>query len=255
MGPRDEFRGMVCATGSAGTLAAGDYLKEVYPTSKIGASEALQCPTLLYNGFGEHRLEGIGDKHIPWIHNVKNTDLVMGIDDEAAVSLMRLFNCEVGQRYLAEQGVGSAIIERLPWLGLSCIGNLLSAIKFAHYYELGENDVVMTVFTDSMAMYGSRLQEYDVARGPLDERGCAGLYHRYLLGQGSEHVEELSYRQKKRVHNLKYYTWVEQQGKTYEQLQEQWQRTDYWTSVRKLARQIDPLIIEFNERTGLLDEL
>ena len=255
MGPDDEYRGLVVATGSAGTIASGDYLKELYPHSKIAASEALQCPTLLYNGFGEHRIEGIGDKHIPWIHNVKNTDVVVAVDDEAPVSVMRLFNSPAGQDYLRKQGVTEELMERLPWLGISCIGNLLSAVKFAKYYDLGENDVVLTVFTDSLDMYGSRLKEYDEERGPVSELDAAGIYHRYLLGQAVDHVEELSYPQRKRVHNLKYYTWVEQQGKTYAEIQAQWFQRDYWTSIRKLVDQIDPLIQEFNQRTGLADEL
>jgi len=255
MGPEDEYRGLVVATGSAGTIAAGDYLKELFPHSKIGASEALQCPTLIYNGFGEHRIEGIGDKHIPWIHNVKNTDVVVALDDEAPVSALRLFNSPAGQAYLRKQGVSEALMEKLPWLGISCIGNLLSAVKFAKYYELGENDVVLTVFTDSLAMYGSRLEEYDRLRGPVSETDAAGIYHRYLMGQGVDHVEELTYPQRKRVHNLKYYTWVEQQGKTYSEIQAQWYQRDYWTSIRKLVHQIDPLIEEFNQRTGLAAEL
>lgn len=255
MKPGDEFRGLVCATGSGGTIAAGDYLKEVFPHSKIGACEALQCPTLLQNGFGEHRLEGIGDKHIPWIHNVKNTDLVIAIDDEGPISAMRLFNCPVGQEYLRKQGVPDPTLERLNWMGISCIGNVVSAIKFAKYYDLDENDVVLTVFTDSMEMYGSRLEEYDQARKPLTELDAAGIYHRWLLGQSTDHVQELNYQQRKRVHNLKYYTWVEQQGKSHAEIQAQWFQKDYWTSIRKLVDQIDPLISEFNQRTGLADEL
>ena len=255
MGPGDEYRGLVVATGSAGTIAAGDYLKEIYPLSKIGASEALQCPTLLYNGFGDHRIEGIGDKHIPWIHNIKNTDVVIAVDDEAPVSVMRLFNSPAGLAYLRKQGVTESLIEKLPWLGISCIGNLMSAVKFAKFYDLEENDVVLTVFTDSLAMYGSRLEEYDQQRGPVSELDAAAIYHRYLMGQTVDSMEELTYPQRKRVHNLKYYTWVEQQGKSHAEIQAQWFQRDYWTSIRKLVDQIDPLIHEFNQRTGLAEEL
>jgi cysteine synthase A len=236
MRPGDEFRGLVCATGSGGTIAAGDYLKEVFPLSKIGASEALQCPTLLQNGFGEHRIEGIGDKHIPWIHNVKNTDLVIAVDDEGPISAMRLFNSPVGVDYLRKQGVSENVLERLNWMGISCIGNVMTAIKFAKYYDLEETDVVLTVFTDSMEMYGSRLEEYDKARQPITELDAAGIYHRWLLGQCADNVQELSYQQRKRVHNLKYYTWVEQQGKSHAEIQAQWFQKDYWTSIRKLGR-------------------
>jgi cysteine synthase len=255
MGAQDEYRGLVVATGSAGTIAAGDYLKEIYPHSKIAASEALQCPTLLYNGFGDHRIEGIGDKHIPWIHNIKNTDMVIAVDDEAPVSVMRLFNSPAGLAYLRKQGVSETLIARLPWLGISCIGNLMSAIKFAKFYDLEENDVVLTVFTDSLAMYGSRLQEYDQQRGPVSEIDAASIYHRYLMGLTVDSMEELTYPQRKRVHNLKYYTWVEQQGKSHAEIQAQWFQRDYWTSIRKLVDDIDPLIHEFNQRTGLADEL
>ena len=252
MGPRDAYRGAVYSTGSAGTIASGDYLKEQFPTSKIAASEALQCPTLLYNGFGAHRIEGIGDKHVPWIHNVKNTDLVMGIDDEAPISLIRLFNEPAGKAYLAAQGVPSSLIERLEWLGISGAANLLSAIKFARYYELGDGDVVLTVLTDSMEMYRSRLQELTEARGEFTETDAAIAYHRYLLETSIDHVQELTYYDRKRVHNLKYFTWVEQQGKTAEELNAQWHDDDYWRSLHGHVDELDALIEEFNARTGLL---
>ncbi|MCH8899030.1 MAG: pyridoxal-phosphate dependent enzyme [Acidobacteria bacterium] len=250
MGPGDTFRGVTLATGSAGTIAAGDYLKQMYPTSKIAAGEAVQCPTMLYNGFGEHRIEGIGDKHIPWVHNVKNTDMVIGLDDEATISLIRLFNEPAGIEYLIDQGVKPDLIADLPLLGISGAGNLLSAIKFARYFELGSNDVVVTVGTDSMEMYGSRLEELNAERGEFTALDAAGAYHRYLLGAGIDHVHELGYYDRKRIHNLKYYTWVEQQGKTYEEIQAQWYDEDYWTSVQALIDPIDELIEEFNAKVA-----
>ena len=251
MGPGDSFRGVTLTTGSAGTIGSGDYLKQVYPTSQIAAAEAVQCPTILYNGFGEHRIEGIGDKHIPWIHNVKNTDMAIGLDDEATMSLIRLFNDPTGKAYLVDQGVKPDLVEQLPLLGISGVGNMLSAIKFAKYYELGSNDVIMTLGTDSMEMYGSRLGELDAERGELTDLDAAGAYHRYLMGTGIDHVQELSYYDRKRIHNLKYYTWVEQQGKTYEEIQAQWYDDDYWTSIQRMADPIDELIDAFNERVGL----
>lgn len=251
MKPEDNYRGFVAATGSAGTIASGDYLKKQFPSSRIAASEAVQCPTLLYNGFGEHRIEGIGDKHVPWIHNVKNTDMIIGVDDEAPVSLIRLFNEPEGQCYLAKMGVDQELIEKLPWLGISCMGNLLAAIKFAKYYELGENDVVLTVLTDSMEMYGSRLNEMNEDRGEFTELDAAATYHRYLLGTAIDHVQELGYYDRKRIHNLKYYTWVEQQGKTYQEIQAQWYDDNYWNDIPKQVGAIDALIEEFNAKTGL----
>ncbi|MFO7700789.1 MAG: pyridoxal-phosphate dependent enzyme [Acidimicrobiia bacterium] len=248
MGPNDRFAGVTLATGSAGTIGSGDYLKQVYPTSRIAAGEATECPTMLFNGFGEHRIEGIGDKHIPWIHNVANTDMVIGIDDEASISLIRLFNEPAGLEYLADQGVASEFLEKLPLLGISCVANMLMAVKFAKYYELGSHDVVMTVATDSMEMYGSRLIELNEERGEFTSLDAAGAYHQYLMGQSIAHVQELGYYDRKRIHNLKYYTWVEQQGKTYEEIQAQWYDPDYWTSIQAMADPIDEMIEAFNER-------
>ena len=246
MGPRDRFTGVVLTTGSAGTLASGDYLKQVHPASKIAAGEALQCPTMLYNGFGDHRIEGIGDKHIPWVHNVRNTDFVIGLDDTAAMSLIRLFNEPAGVAYLADQGVEPDLIEQLPLLGISGVGNLLGAIKFAKYHELTANDFVITLGTDSMEMYRSRLAELTVTHGEFTTLDAAGAFQRYLMGAGIDHVHELSYLDRKRIHNLKYFTWVEQQGKTYDEIQAQWYDPDYWTGIQALVDPIDELIEAFN---------
>ena len=255
MGEGDTYRGMASATGSAGTIASGDYLKEQFPGSLICASEALQCPTLLNNGFGAHRIEGIGDKHVPWVHNVKNTDMVVAIDDEATVAIMRLFNEERGKEFLAEQGVAPELIEQLPLLGISGIGNVLSAVKMAKYYEMGPNDVLMTIATDSMEMYGSRVEEYRELDGDFTPMDAAGVYQRYLLGENTANMLELTYPERKRIHNLKYYTWVEQQGKTYDELMAQWYDPTYWTSLHGMDEEIDKLIEKFNERVGLLAEL
>jgi cysteine synthase A len=250
MGENDRFAGVTLATGSAGTIGSGDYLKQRYPDAKIAAGEATECPTMLLNGFGEHRIEGIGDKHIPWIHNVRNTDMAMAIDDEASISLIRLFNEPAGQAYLADQGVSPEFIEKLPLLGISCVANMLMAIKFAKFYELTGNDVVMTVATDSMEMYESRLAELNDERGEFTTLDAAAAYHRYLMGQSLANMQELGYYERKRIHNLKYYTWVEQQGKTYEEIQAQWYDPDYWTSIQAMVDPIDEMIEAFN---GMVD--
>lgn len=252
MGPQDRYRGVALTTGSAGTIAAGDYLKEQYPGSLITASEALQCPTLLNNGFGAHRIEGIGDKHVPWIHNVKNTDMVVAIDDAAAMGLMRLFNEETGQEYLHKQGISPDLIQQLPSLGISGIANVLSAIKMAKYYEMTERDVLLTVATDSMEMYRSRVQELRTEEGDFTELDAAAAFHRYMLGTTTDYTQELTYQDRKRIHNLKYYTWVEQQGRTFEEIQAQWYDEAYWTSLRGRTVEIDRLIEDFNQRTGLV---
>ena len=251
MGPGDRYRGMASATGSAGTIASGDYLKQVFPESKIVASEALQCPTLLENGFGAHRIEGIGDKHVPWIHNVKNTDLVAAIDDNAVVSLARLFNEESGRAFLVERGVPESMVAQLDLLGFSGISNVLSAIKFAKYFELDGHDVVMTILTDSMELYQSRIAEMRKEFGEYTDSNAAADFARHLQGQGIDNLLELRHPDRRRIHNLKYFTWVEQQGKTYDEIQEMWQQADYWSGVQKQAGQIDALIDEFNAEVGL----
>jgi len=179
----------------------------------------------------------------------------MAIDDEACMSLVRLFNEPAGRAYLVKQGVPESLVNQLDLLGISGIANLLSSIKFAKWYELGENDIVLTVLTDSMELYQSRVRELREARGEYTERHAAADYARYLLGMGVEFMEELGYWDRRRIHNLKYYTWVEQQGKTYEEIQAQWYDRDYWSNIHKQVSVIDELIQEFNAQTGLLKEL
>jgi len=247
-----NYAGVALTTGSAGTIACGDYLKHLFPASKVVASEALQCPTLLINGFGAHRIEGIGDKHVPWIHNIRNTDMVVAIDDNSVVNIMRMFNEPSGRNYLARKGVPVEVIEHLDLLGFSGIANVLSAVKFAKYYDLGPDDVVLTVLTDSMELYGTRLQEYTETFGEYTDFDAAETYARDLQGETTDHLLELSYVDRKRVHNLKYYTWVEQQGRTYQEIQEQWFEPNYWTDIQGQVDEIDALINEFNARVGLL---
>ncbi len=255
LGPKGNYRGVALTTGSAGTIASGDYLKQIFPSSKIVASEALQCPTLLENGFGAHRIEGIGDKHVPWIHNVKNTDMVVAIDDNAVVNISRLFNEPAGREYLVRKGVPAELVSKLDLFGFSGIANMLSAIKAAKYYEMGEDDVMLFVMTDSMELYSSRLHEYREEYGEFTAFDAAEAYARDLMGETTDHLVELTYAERRRVHNLKYYTWVEQQGRTYEEIQAQWYDPNYWTDVQSQAEEIDALITEFNERSGLLKNL
>ena len=252
MGEKNHVAGVVLSSGSSGTLGSADYIKEKYPEVKIAVGEALQCPTLLINGYGGHRIEGIGDKHVPWIHNVRNTDMVIAVDDEHAIRLLRLFNEPLGRKYLKEQGVPEEIVDNLDLLGISSIGNMISAIKFAKYYELTEKDIILTVFTDSMELYGSRLKELEDAKGKYTEKDAIKDYE-LLMNITTDYMLELSYYDKKRIHNLKYYSWIEQQGKDIEELNAQWyDYREYWGKIHGLAPKIDELIKEFNERVGLL---
>ena len=251
MGPKGRFAGVTVTSGSAGTTGCGDYLKEAFPYSKVAVGEASECPTLLANGFGDHRIEGIGDKHVPWVHNVRNTDLVIDIDDNACLAMIRLCNEPAGVKYLKSLGISDEVIARLPLMGISGAANVSMAIKMAKYYELTENDVIVTVLTDSMALYGSRLEEMRASLGEYTETRAAVDHARYVLANGTDNMLELTYQQKKRIHNLKYYTWVEQQGKTSAELNAQWYDPDYWTNIHKAAARIDEKIDEFNARTGL----
>ena len=255
--PGDRFAGACFTSGSAGTMSTGDRLKELYPKLKLGVGEALQCPTILNNGFGGHRIEGIGDKHIPWIHNVKNTDMAIAIDDEDSQRLLRLFNTPDGQKYLKEElGLEDELIEKLTWLGISGIANVLCCIKFAKYYELTEDDVVVTVLTDSAVMYKSRVEELNELHGAYNTVEAAKDHALHMLGLKTDNLLELTYAERKRVHNLKYYTWVEQQQMNVEDLNAQWYDTKgTWDAVHAQAKELDALIDEFNEATGLLKAL
>ena len=253
MRPNDKFRGVCLTSGSGGTLASGDYLKDQFPTSKIAVGEALQCSTLLDNGHGEHRIEGIGDKHVPWIHNVKNTDLVIDIDDNDALGMFRLFNEGKGQEYLKSIGVKEDTVNRLNWVGISGAANIISAIKFSKYYELTENDIVLTVLTDSAEMYQSRLLEMKEERGNKDYTlvNAEVDHNRHVFGTKTDVMEELTYASRKRIHNLKYYTWIEQQMMDVKELNEQWYDYDnYWGRLHTMAPELNKLIKQFNERVA-----
>lgn len=255
--PGDKFAGACFTSGSAGTMSSGDYLKDFYPTLKLGVGEALQCPTILDNGFGGHRIEGIGDKHIPWIHNVKNTDMAIAIDDEDSQRLLRLFNTEEGKAYLINDlSLDKELVEKLSWLGISGIANILCCIKMAKYYEFTEHDVVATVLTDSADMYKSRIEELNTIHGEYNLKEAEIDHKLHILNLKTDSLIELTYADRKRVHNLKYYTWVEQQGRTVEELNDLWYNVEgTWDAVHKQCEQLDELINEFNEEVGLLKNL
>ena len=255
--PGQTFAGACFTSGSAGTMSAGDLLKERYPHLKLAVVEALQCPTILDNCFGGHRIEGIGDKHIPWIHNVKNTDMAIAIDDEDSQRLLRLFNTDEGKAYCRDVlKLDETLVDQLSWLGISGIANVLCCIKMAKYYELTENDVVGTVLTDSAVMYQSRIEELNQMYGAYNAHEASLDHNLHMLGLKTDSMLELTYTERKRVHNLKYYTWVEQQQMNVEDLNAQWYDTkNTWDAVHAQAKELDELINEFNEATGLLKAL
>jgi len=247
-----RLAGYVASSGSGGTLGAGYYLKQRFPRTKLAVGEALQCPTLLYNGFGSHRIEGIGDKHVPWVHDCKETDFLIAVDDAAPMRLLRLFNEENGRRALVSDGVSEELVAELDFLGISGIGNLIAAIKFAKYGELTEEDIVVTIATDSMQLYGSRLEELSKEKGPYTAADAQRDIE-LMKSTAIDHIKELTYYDRKTIHNLKYFTWVEQQGRDVNELNEQWYQHDpYWNGTFAQAEEIDALIADFNDRVGLL---
>jgi len=249
--PKSQLAAYISATGSAGTIAAGDYLRTISPHIKVVASEALQCPTLLQNGFGGHRIEGIGDKHVPWVHNVKNTNTITAIDDEDCMRVFRLFNEKAGLEYLKESNIDPQVISNLSFLGISGIANILSAIKTAKYYELTSDDFIFTLATDSAEMYQSRLDELREQNGEYSKLQAAKDWERCLLGQHTGNMKDLTYADQKAIHNLKYFTWVEQQAKEIEDLNQLWYDREIWNSLFHQVDKWDEMINEFNELVGI----
>lgn len=242
-----KARAYVAASGSGGTLAAGDYLKQQLGT-KICAAEAVECPTLLNNGYGEHNIQGIGDKHVPFIHNVLNTDYVIGVSDKASNALNLLFNTAVGKDYLSGRvEIGKEVIAGLADLGLSSIANVLAGIKLAKYMGLGENDVVLTVATDGAEMYGTEIDKVqrDEFNGSFDELSAAEVFGRYLLATTTDNMQELSLRDRERIFNLGYYTWVEQQGVSIEDFDAR-RDPEFWNALMDAVPAWDKMIDDFN---------
>jgi len=240
-------RAFVSASGSAGTIAAGDYLKLALGSDTC-VVEALQCPTLLYNGYGEHNIQGIGDKHIPFIHNVLNTDYAIGVSDEASDSLNLLFNTEVGREFLTKRvGIDADALDGLGNLGLSSIANVIGAIKYARYNNLGSNDVVLTIATDGAEMYGTELDKTMKKRfaSNFDQLAAAEVFGRYLLGVATDHTLEMTRRDRERMFNLGYYTWVEQQGVSLEDFDAR-RDPEFWNGLMDMVPIWDSMIEEFN---------
>ncbi len=254
--PSLRLRAFTSATGSAGTLGAGDYLKERLGTSVV-AVEAWECPTMLLNGFGEHNIQGIGDKHIPLIHNVMNTDVATAVSDRATDRLGVLWNTDEGRRYLADRrGVPDEVVGQLGDIGLSGVCNILAAVKIAKYFDLGPQDVVITVATDGYGLYESERDKALAKYFPngFDQVSAGEVFGEHVLGEGTDHLRELTYEARQRVFNLGYFTWVEQQDVPLDEFQA---RRDpaFWTSIREVIPVWDQLIEEFNARTGAVEKL
>ncbi|MGA0313068.1 MAG: pyridoxal-5'-phosphate-dependent protein subunit beta [Ilumatobacteraceae bacterium] len=250
-GPDLRLAAFTSATGSAGTIAAGDHLKEAYG-ARIVAVEALECPTMLENGFGEHNIQGIGDKHIPLIHNVMNTDVVCAISDRATDELDVLFNSEAGREFLARaKGIAPEVVEALEHFGFSAICNTLAAIKTAKLLDLGEGDALITVATDGAALYPSERAKTLATRfsdgfSPTD---AAEVFGEHLAHTSTEHMIDCTEADRRRIFNLGYYTWVEQQGTPFELFEER-RHQSFWRGLRRYVGVWDAMIDEFNDRVA-----
>ena len=250
--PELRLAAFTSASGSAGTLAAGDRLKDDYG-SKIIAVEALECPTMLYNGYGEHNIQGIGDKHIPLIHNVMNTDIVAGISDAATDGLNLVFTTDSGKDYLkSEYQLPDEIVENLRHFGFSSICNMLASIKAAKELNLGPNDVIMTVATDGSELYESEKHHLLNETYPdgFTSKHAHEIFETHLKNADSEHLEILNEVGRNRIFNLGYYTWVEQQGISVEDFDAR-RSQEFWNELHKLSPKWDEMIIAFNAETGV----
>ena len=253
--PELRLAAFVAASGSGGSLAAGDYLKERHGAS-IVAAEANECPTLLRNGFGEHNIQGIGDKHVPLIHNVMNTDIVVGVSDRSTGALNLLCNSDIGRSYLtARRRVDPATVAGLERIGLSGIANLVAAIKTAKRLELGGDDAVVTLATDGAALYESERRNFCAAHYPdgFDPVHAGEVCGQHLLGIADSDVLELTHHERARIFNLGYYTWVEQRGVALADFERR-RRPEFWAALRRTAPAWDALIDEFNAAAGFGDE-
>jgi len=239
------------ATGSAGTIAAGDHLKDSYGT-KIVAVEALECPTMLENGFGEHNIQGIGDKHIPLIHNVMNTDVVVAISDRSTDELDVLFNTDAGRRYLTRsKQVPAEVVATLEHFGFSAICNVLAAIKTAKLLDFGPDDAIITVATDGAALYPSERAKTLATRygNEFTSTDAAEVFGEHLGSIGTDHMIDCTEADRRRIFNLGYYTWVEQQG-TPVGLFEARRQQDFWRGLRRYVDVWDEMITDFNARVA-----
>jgi cysteine synthase len=250
---RADYRlaAFVAATGSAGTIAAGDRLKKLHGT-KIAAVEASECPTMLRNGFGEHNIQGIGDKHIPLIQNVMNMDVVVGVSDAATNALNLLFGSKLGRAYLTgRRRLDPAVIRQFDAVGISGLANIVAAIKLAKHLDYGPDDVVMTVATDSAALYASESESYLARRYPdgFDEVNAGEIFARHMEGIVDNDVLELRHVDRKRIFNLGYYTWVEQQGVAIEDFERR-RSQRFWESLVDTIPAWDRLLNQFNAEVG-----
>ena len=228
------------AMGSAGTIAAGDRLKQVWPDHRIIGLEPVQCPTMYNNGYGSHDIQGIGDKHVTWIHNVLNMDAIMCIDDIECKKGLQLLTEPAGWETLSGRyGIPAETVQSLSTIfGISGVCNVLGAIKTAKFYGLGSQETVVTICTDAIDRYYSVMASMTECYGRMDETEAAVRVESIFHGQKTDWIREGTQHARACWHNLKYYTWVEQQGKTVEELDAQ-KDPSWWLEHQALVAEID----------------
>ena len=176
-----------------------------------------------------------------------NTDFVVGISDHATNNLNMIFNTEEGQNFLiSKKGFDKNFVNRLPEFGFSTIANILASIKLAKYMKLGTDDAIITVATDGADLYLSELEKTkEEFTGVYDQTSCAEIYGEYLKAVSIDHTLELNQKDKERIFNLGYYTWVEQQGvdiNDFEKRRDQ----DFWNNHYNYMLSLDNQVKEFN---------
>jgi cysteine synthase len=231
------------AMGSAGTIAAGDRLKQLWPDLRIVGLEPIQCPTLYNNGYGGHDIQGIGDKHVTWIHNVMNMDAIMCLDDVECKKGLQLLTSEAGRETITRRyGVAESKALRLATIfGVSGVCNALGAIKTAKHYGFGKRNVIVTICTDAIDRYYSVMKEMADVYGEIDDARATAYVEAIFHGAKTDWIKDGTPDTRRQWRNLKYFSWVEQQGKTVEELDAQ-KDPEWWIRHQRLIPEIDERI-------------
>ena len=176
-----------------------------------------------------------------------NTDFVVGISDQATNNLNMIFNTEEGKKFLiSKKNLNTDFVNRLPEFGFSTIANILASIKLAKYMKLGSDDAIITVATDGADLYLSELEKTkEEFKGIYDETVCAEIFGQHLKGITTDHTLELNQREKERIFNLGYYTWVEQQGININDFEKRRDQA-FWNTHYNHMLSLDNQIKEFN---------
>lgn len=238
----------VSSMGSSGTIAAGDRLKQEWHDHKIVGLEPVQCPTLALNGYGSHDIQGIGDKHVTWIHHVTNMDAIMLIDDIESKKGLQIFADEEGRRTLIDEyDIPQATVDLLATrFGISSLCNVYGAIKTVKHYGLGPNDLVVTVATDGLDRYGSVMNDMRRDYGVVDRTEAVARVRSLFHAKSTDNIWDGTADNRARWHNLKYYTWVEQQGRTVEELNAQLDPA-WWEDHQQRVSEINERLVEYRQ--------